>query len=436
MGLPEFVDYYLVLDISPDSTTGEIRAAYRRMALLVHPDHNVNDPNASQHMAFVNEAWETLRNEQKRAEFDQLRATFYNLLKEQAAYEEELRYQHEEYEANRSAWEAEQERIRRDEEESRRRAQREKHSAAEHSYYQDTTRDRNFIYVNADHTQIKKSSGWRWSRRLVVLGVIGIILLIRFGDDIFDPNSDIGNSSVSESKIDSTGSTFKVYPTRAAGTVASASGIDPDISPSPDYPDPPRNVRIQYPSFGTGLEIYWNRSSDATYYQIYTCKGYFSYSCDNVSDFDLESTRVTSTSYRMANILTTHKYIGTIIVACNSAGCEPEISGAFAGVEIVPTPIPIPSYPEPPTNIQVRESAYGSGLEVTWDRSRSATHYQVYICQETTKYSSTCDTFNGYQLKGFHVPVTRYSVRRVPSYVKSISAIVIACNIEGCPSLR
>ena len=111
MGKPGFIDYYRVLDISPDATNDEVRAAYRRMAMLVHPDRNKNDPEALEHMTMVNEAWAILNDTVKRSEFDLIRGIFYTRLNERQMYEQELIRQKEEYEAQQRAWHAEQERI-------------------------------------------------------------------------------------------------------------------------------------------------------------------------------------------------------------------------------------------------------------------------------------------------------------------------------------
>ncbi len=44
--------------------------------MMVHPDRNVNDPDASKNMAMVNNAWEVLRDPQSREEFDLARTLF------------------------------------------------------------------------------------------------------------------------------------------------------------------------------------------------------------------------------------------------------------------------------------------------------------------------------------------------------------------------
>ncbi len=64
------VDYYEVLEISRDATGAEIKKSYRRLAMKYHPDRNQGDKEAEEKFKLVNEAYQVLSDEQKRATYD------------------------------------------------------------------------------------------------------------------------------------------------------------------------------------------------------------------------------------------------------------------------------------------------------------------------------------------------------------------------------
>ena len=68
----EFKDYYKILGVSPDADSKEIKTAYRKLARKYHPDMNP-DPGAEDKFKEVAEAYEVLKNDTRRAEFDELR---------------------------------------------------------------------------------------------------------------------------------------------------------------------------------------------------------------------------------------------------------------------------------------------------------------------------------------------------------------------------
>lgn len=64
-------DYYEVLGVSRTASEDEIKRAYRKMALKYHPDHNPDDPEAEQRFKEAAEAYEVLRDGERRARYDQ-----------------------------------------------------------------------------------------------------------------------------------------------------------------------------------------------------------------------------------------------------------------------------------------------------------------------------------------------------------------------------
>lgn len=70
----EFKDYYKVLGVSPKASSKEIKETYRRLARKYHPDVNPGDAGAEERFKEINEAYEALRDDRKRARYDQARA--------------------------------------------------------------------------------------------------------------------------------------------------------------------------------------------------------------------------------------------------------------------------------------------------------------------------------------------------------------------------
>lgn len=62
-------DYYEVLGVSRDATAEQIKKAYRKMAMKVHPDV-ASDPDSAEKFKEVQEAYEVLHDEHKRAVYD------------------------------------------------------------------------------------------------------------------------------------------------------------------------------------------------------------------------------------------------------------------------------------------------------------------------------------------------------------------------------
>ncbi|KAH9904603.1 DnaJ-domain-containing protein [Xylariomycetidae sp. FL2044] len=68
---PKKTDYYDLLDLDPQATDDQIKRAYRKKALELHPDRNLGDvENATQRFAEVQSAYEVLSDPQERAWYD------------------------------------------------------------------------------------------------------------------------------------------------------------------------------------------------------------------------------------------------------------------------------------------------------------------------------------------------------------------------------
>lgn len=67
-------DYYKVLGVSKTATKDEIKKAYRKLAQRYHPDANEGDSAAETRFKEISEAHAILSNDEKRAEYDQIRS--------------------------------------------------------------------------------------------------------------------------------------------------------------------------------------------------------------------------------------------------------------------------------------------------------------------------------------------------------------------------
>uniref|UniRef100_A0A8D0CNT6 DnaJ homolog subfamily C member 10 n=1 Tax=Sander lucioperca TaxID=283035 RepID=A0A8D0CNT6_SANLU len=66
----ESQDYYNLLKVSRDATTREIRQAFKKLALTMHPDKNPGDASAHEKFLQVNRAYEVLKDEDLRKKYD------------------------------------------------------------------------------------------------------------------------------------------------------------------------------------------------------------------------------------------------------------------------------------------------------------------------------------------------------------------------------
>jgi curved DNA-binding protein len=67
----EFKDYYATMGVARDATAEQIKQAYRKLARQYHPDVS-KEPDAEARFKEVGEAYEVLRDAEKRAAYDQL----------------------------------------------------------------------------------------------------------------------------------------------------------------------------------------------------------------------------------------------------------------------------------------------------------------------------------------------------------------------------
>ncbi len=64
-------DYYEVLGVDRNANEQQLKSAYRKLAKEFHPDRNPGDAKAEQNFKDANEAYEVLKDQQKRAAYDQ-----------------------------------------------------------------------------------------------------------------------------------------------------------------------------------------------------------------------------------------------------------------------------------------------------------------------------------------------------------------------------
>ena len=74
----DYKDYYKILGVERKASADDIRSAYRKLAMQYHPDKNPGDKKAEDKFKEINEAYQVLSDEQKRARYDQLGSAYSN----------------------------------------------------------------------------------------------------------------------------------------------------------------------------------------------------------------------------------------------------------------------------------------------------------------------------------------------------------------------
>ncbi len=68
----DYKDYYKILGVAHNASVDEIRKAYRKLAMQYHPDKNPGNKGAEERFKEINEAYQVLSDDKKRAHYDRL----------------------------------------------------------------------------------------------------------------------------------------------------------------------------------------------------------------------------------------------------------------------------------------------------------------------------------------------------------------------------
>src|SRR5579863_2923413 len=63
-------DFYELLGVQRGASGDDIKKAFRKLAMQCHPDRNPGDKTAEQKFKDINEAYDVLKDDQKRAAYD------------------------------------------------------------------------------------------------------------------------------------------------------------------------------------------------------------------------------------------------------------------------------------------------------------------------------------------------------------------------------
>ena len=88
----EYKDYYKILGVSKNASSDQIKKEYRKLARKYHPDVN-KDPDAEMKFKEVGEAYEVLKDPEKRKAYDQYGENW-KAGKEQEQYQQQYQQQY------------------------------------------------------------------------------------------------------------------------------------------------------------------------------------------------------------------------------------------------------------------------------------------------------------------------------------------------------
>src|SRR5271170_5408586 len=63
-------DFYEILGVAKSATADDLKKAYRKLAMQYHPDRNSGDKGAEQKFKDISEAYDILKDDQRRAAYD------------------------------------------------------------------------------------------------------------------------------------------------------------------------------------------------------------------------------------------------------------------------------------------------------------------------------------------------------------------------------
>jgi len=63
-------DFYATLGVARDASADDLKKSYRKLAMQYHPDRNPDDKKAEKKFKDVSEAYDVLKDDQKRAAYD------------------------------------------------------------------------------------------------------------------------------------------------------------------------------------------------------------------------------------------------------------------------------------------------------------------------------------------------------------------------------